>query len=147
MGYTMRQTESIFLMKAEYCLPALHAAQDLMTNPKYDSIKSGGSFSKTAKNSQKWFSWMNLATPENWTHVKDAFDAWRYTADVDDEGNICDVFFEGEKIGQEIEFFKVIAPYVEPGSYIQMIGEDGFIWRWVFDNDTVEEKAAEVTFK
>ena len=32
-----------------------------------------------------------------------------------------------------------IAPYVEAGSYIEMYGEDGDKWRYVFDGKTVKE--------
>jgi hypothetical protein len=37
-----------------------------------------------------------------------------------------------------------IAPYVEENSYIEMVGEDGDRWRWVFKNGKCEEKYPEV---
>ena len=31
--------------------------------------------------------------------------------------------------------FNCIATFVEDGSYIEMVGEDGDLWRWVFTNN------------
>ena len=64
--------------------------------------------------------------------------------DVKDEMN--SIYFEGEKYGDDDLIFNAIAPYVEDGSYIQMNGEDGAIWRWVFENGKCVEKQATITF-
>jgi len=50
----------------------------------------------------------------------------------DKNGNICEIEFFGEKIGDEFIFFNAIAEFVIDGSYIECIGEDGYLWRWVF---------------
>lgn len=34
----------------------------------------------------------------------------------------------------------------EPGSYIEMRGEDGALWRWVFDGKTCKEITAKITW-
>ena len=62
--------------------------------------------------------------------------------DLLDDGKLYyQIWFNGEKYGgDEIKILSAIAPYVTPGSYIEMGGEDGEIWRWVFDGDTVIEK-------
>jgi hypothetical protein len=39
------------------------------------------------------------------------------------------------KIGDEETFFAAIAPAVEPGSFIDVRGEDGTEWRWMWEND------------
>jgi hypothetical protein len=52
------------------------------------------------------------------------------------EGDIIGLEFDGEKIGDEETLFEAIAPAVEKGSYIQASGDDGEIWRWVFDGET-----------
>jgi len=57
----------------------------------------------------------------------------------DDEGNIVELDFIEEKRADDHEFFHATAPYVEQGSYIQMRGEDGAMWRWVFKDGECKE--------
>jgi hypothetical protein len=81
--------------------------------------------------SGKHFSWVNTEDFSNARYIEDALEAWRWEVEFDDESNdIVGINFSGEKL---------IAPYVEAGSYIQMQGEDGEMWRWVFDGATVKE--------
>ena len=47
--------------------------------------------------------------------------------------------FIDEKSGGEDLLFENIARFVEDGSYIEMIGEDDYMWRWVFKSGTVRE--------
>lgn len=46
--------------------------------------------------------------------------------------------FCGEKLGDDIDIFEILAPYIHKG-YIEMQGEDGDSWRWIFDGDKVNE--------
>ena len=48
---------------------------------------------------------------------------------------------------QQIEMFQSIAPYVQDGSYIWMIGEDGSQWRWVFQSGVCREVNAKVEWR
>lgn len=56
--------------------------------------------------------------------------------------NICTIDFLGTKLGDEDKLFKIMAPYVEAGSYIRVIGEEREKWEWRFDGKNVEEKYA-----
>lgn len=47
-------------------------------------------------------------------------------------------YFNGEKLGNDFEIFTQIAPYIEDG-YIEYQGEDGALWRYVFENGKVKE--------
>jgi hypothetical protein len=47
--------------------------------------------------------------------------------------------FTGEKLGDDFQIFEVIGPYVKSGSYIQIVGEDGFAWEWYFNGTKVTE--------
>lgn len=40
--------------------------------------------------------------------------------------------------------FNTIAPFVEKDSYIQVSGEEGDSWRWVFNGTTCEEVLSSV---
>ena len=56
-------------------------------------------------------------------HYRPSFDNW---------GNIDGVEFCAEKLHYEYEMFQDIAPHVRDGSFIEMMGEDSSIWRWMF---------------
>ena len=70
----------------------------------------------------------------------------RFEIEFDDSGNICVLQFSGEKLHDEFEFLKLIAPYVESGGYCEMSGEEGCQWRWVFDGKTCHEIFATITW-
>lgn len=67
-----------------------------------------------------------------------------YDFQLDTDGNITELEFIGEKLGNDFEMFQSIAPYVQDGSYIWMIGEDGSQWRWVFQSGVCREITAKV---
>jgi hypothetical protein len=70
-----------------------------------------------------------------------------YNAELDDDGNIIGVNFIGKKLaGDERNMFRSIAPYIQSGSFIEMHGEDGAIWRWIFENGKVKEVKANVSW-
>ena len=64
---------------------------------------------------------------------------WEY-ADYDNGENVVPyIFFVGEISGDDYRLFRAIAPFVEDNSYIQMLGEDGAMWRWVFKDGKCRE--------
>jgi len=69
----------------------------------------------------------------------EAFDKCRYEADVNADGDIYYICFVGEKFGDDEEIFRAIAPAVESGSFIEMEGGDGLLWRWVFNDGVCRE--------
>jgi hypothetical protein len=90
---------------------------------------------KSAINSGKVTAWVHESTINNTKNYIDALYecGWEY----DEEHHI--LFFNGEKLGDDYNLFCAIAPYVENGSYIQMIGEDDDIWKWTFENGKCHE--------
>jgi hypothetical protein len=71
--------------------------------------------------------------------VEDSFAGWRWPVVLDDEGNIDGIEFSGEKLGDDSCLFEKIAPCVRPGSFVEMLGEDGHLWRWAFDGENCKE--------
>lgn len=127
MGYCISQVDSSFRIKEENLKPAYKAVKESMAGKAYH--------------------WQE----ENWMKgLRDlvaVLEDWRYDAEVDEEtGDIIDLQFTGEKLGDELELFKVIAPFVEAGSYLEISGEDSSVWRWIFDGRTCVEKYAEFDF-
>ena len=64
--------------------------------------------------------------------------------DMDDG---ADLWFAGDNIRGSDELLASLAKYISKGSYITMIGEDGYIWRWYFDGETMVEQAATLVFE
>lgn len=136
MGYYIEIIDSEFFIAAEDKSLALQAIQDLPTD------MGGGSSS----NGVACFSWVDLNFRQ--AHfLEDCLSAWRWGADLDREGNISGLHFEGQKLGDEEFLFGAIAPFVKPGSYIEVHGEEGARWRWVFENGVCTEKWGVITWE
>jgi len=67
------------------------------------------------------------------TRIDQLFRMWGYMIDWDETGNITSIALEASYLGDEFEFFKIIAPFVKEGSYIEIDCQGEKIWRWVFD--------------
>lgn len=130
MGYYIKQRDVEFTIKAENKEKALKAIKKL-TN-----TKSGNDS----------FAWVNMKKARETDNLNEALIAWRWIAYEDNNGNIDCLAFDGEKWGSCSLMFSAIAPYVKKGSYIEMSGEEGEIWRWQFDGKKMIEKFAEITF-
>lgn len=61
---------------------------------------------------------------------EDAMGEWRYEVDYGKNT----VYFEGEKLGDDESLWSCLAPFIIDGSYIECHGEDGDVWRWVFQD-------------
>ena len=71
--------------------------------------------------------------------IEDTLDYFGYTAENDLEDNIIGLEHTKDKLHDEEDLFFVIAPYVRSGSFIEMLGEDHYMWRWVFNDGTLEK--------
>ena len=59
----------------------------------------------------------------------------RYVVELQIQNNkkVYVLKFIGEKLGDDEEIFKILSPFMNDG-YIEMLGEDGDKWRWVFQS-------------
>ena len=122
MGYSMEQRNSEFRIKNEN-IGLAHDALKMLDDVVWAEVKD-------IRKSRTLF---------------EAFDEMRWALDVNSDGDVDGIQFEGEKAGgDELHYFGLIAPYVEKGSFIEMMGEDGSRWRWVFDGETCEEISPKV---
>jgi hypothetical protein len=48
-------------------------------------------------------------------------------------GDIVYLEFLGEKLAEDEEMFRAIAQWIEPDCFVEIYGEDGQLWRWVFN--------------
>lgn len=83
-----------------------------------------------------------FVSAENTGKVISKMKKHHYDFELDPEGNIIDISFVGDKIEDDLYAFKEIAPYVKEGSFIEMKGEDGAKWKWIFENGTCREVTA-----
>lgn len=83
---------------------------------------------------------------ENRIKVESLLNEIRFEPEFDSAGNIVSIDFAGEKLWEQFDKLKQIAAYVEDGSYIEVRGEDGAMWRWVFKNQECREICAVVTW-
>ncbi len=141
MGYHMDQQDTSFRIRKENRILALASVQDLY----YAKEKQSGGSSTTG---EKWFSWVNMDALKQANCLEDALKAWRWDPTVDSEtGDIIDLEFCGEKLGDDAVLFNALAPFVEAGSFIEMRGEDHLIWRWAFKGGKMQEKMGKVVFE
>jgi len=125
MGYYMTQMDTDFKISANK-FPAL--IQSVKSLPR-----------------QSTYAWVNMEYA-NANNIEDIFNYWRWEVTLDESGDIVDIYFSGEKMGDDEIFFKAIAPFVEPDSFIQMRGEGDDMWRWFFDGKNCIEKYATITW-
>jgi hypothetical protein len=135
--------EAVFFIAEKDKAAALKAVKALAN----DTSKMSGGRYEGGQKKQAWYSWADTNTFANAKTLEDAMSEWRYCPETDEDGNISNIYFEGEKIGDEAALFKALAPFVKSGSYIQMHGEDGSIWRWCFDDGKFDEKSARMVWE
>lgn len=126
MGYYIETREIDFKIKESNEEKALQALKDM-----------------AIKNNE--ISWVDNQYIIDSKTFKQAFSECRYQSsleEVDGEMYITIDYFSGEKYGSEELIFNTLAPYVEDGSYITYQGEEGELWRYVFNNGLMQEKNA-----
>ena len=134
MGYCIQQRDNSFFIDKSNKQLALKAIKDLASKA---HIKDSSGLH---------FMWVCVEDFINTNTLEQALDAWRWNTTQDIEGNINGIHFQGEKYGDDKILFQAIISYVKNGSFIEMQGEDGEIWRWTFNNGNFEEKYAKIVF-
>ena len=125
MGYCMEQTDSNFIIKKENFRDALNNLKAVFTPDRMTCIDH--------------FSWVRTDIVLNAETLEEALKEIRYDPIFNDNGDIIDVEFLGEKYGDEEIFFTSLAPFVEKDSYISFEGEDGCEWTWSFNGKEVRK--------
>ena len=135
MGYGMRMRESSFRIKAGNKGRALELARTLL------------GLETVQDSSGPHFSWVDRRSMEEAASIEEMLREWRWEPELNDDGDVVGLGFEGEKLGDDVRLWEAIAPSVEDGSFLEMVGEDGCIWRWWFDGLACEEQHGKVVFE
>lgn len=151
MGYYVTLESANFRIRECKLEPAWEAVAKL--NEK-DDLKSGGSWSG-GKRKEVWFSWMEADYPEKalesakkgeCSHpLEYVFSHLGFETTRDEHGGLCLHWYDS-KIGDEEQFLRAVAPFVEPGSFLEWRGEDGCMWRHEFDGEVMTYKAGRVVY-
>lgn len=128
MGYCIDSMEASFMLKKENADKAWEALKKL--------------FDKTPH-----IGWANQSVIKNSSSFEEAMEECGWTIEQNENGDYDFIYFSDEKYGDNEIELEAIAPYVEDDSYIQMQGEDGDIWRWIFKNGKCIEKYATISFE
>ena len=137
MGYHMSQERSEFTIPRSNHVPALKKLKELMKRTDLMRCYVAG---------QKAFAWVETDEVLRASSLSEAMEAFRWPVEHDAEGNITSIAFAGEKLGDDTPFFGVLAEFVDDDSFIEMHGEDGAMWRWIFSGGEVVEKHATVSW-
>jgi hypothetical protein len=133
VGYCITLIDNRLLITHAKQPSALEAVKQLMTRT---DLMTGGSSS-----GERWFAWVNNNSILEAEELADALLDWRYEAESDEGGDIVRVEFIGEKLGDEHHLWRVLAPFVEDGSYLEYIGEDDERWRYEFVGGRLYERS------
>lgn len=139
MGYCINVDGWNFFIEAGKKADALAACKTLVERTE---LMGGGD-----NKGNRWFSWVDTDTLRAAETLEDFMEEWRYTPSVDENGNIEYLTFEGEKWGDETHLFKALGPYVRKDSYLEFRGEDGEMWRFIFDGEKMIEQQAIITWE
>lgn len=142
MGYYIEQTDCKFFVPSDKIEPMIQAIRSLANK---NNLMGGGSYHGGEKVSSH-YSWvdMKFATLED---IAEIFYCWRWTVERDEQtGDIVDIYFSGEKLGDDFILFKTIAPFVKTDSFIEIRGEDNAMWRWHFNGEKCVEKTPTITW-
>lgn len=88
---------------------------------------------------RKHFRWVDTEKYLAAQTLEECLRAWRWRPKLTERGDINDLEFTGEKLGDDDLLFTAIAPFVEPGSFIHFVGEEGHNWKYKFDGNKMKE--------
>jgi hypothetical protein len=141
MGYYISTPQTSFAIRTSDLPRFFDLVDNLMSDKNIEENGNGGSWSGGAKNNS-WYSWVNTEEVRRAVLDRDiraVFEAWGYDLELTNEEDGISHFYldirgGDAKIGDEEKFFAAIAPVVVHGCFIDVKGEDGGEWRWLWEN-------------
>lgn len=137
MSYCMSLRSQNFFLKRDDSDKVLAALKELFR----EHPDSPSGFGK--------FSWINTNVVLSAKTLQEAMNEcrWEFQTNGGDNGDFDVIEFNGEKLGEDELIFSAIAPFVKDGSFIEMEGEDGSLWKWIFNDGKVKEKMAKIVYE
>ncbi len=134
MGYLIYQVETEFFIPKNFKFEAFISIKNLVKN----SVEN--------KNE---ISFVEMSEIECAETLEEVLAALRWIPENNESGDIIEVNFTGEKLGDDYQIFESIAGSVENESFITLIGDDGEtmkLWRWLFLDGNITEKQGKLIF-
>jgi len=129
MGYYITVTSSDVMIPAEHEERALLKLK--LLNHRED-LKGGGSWGGAGKGkTESWFAWMPNDYDKTVKSTAEIFKLLGFEVEVNEEGTYINYY--DSKIGDEQHFFDAVAEFVPDGRVISFQGEDGALFRFVFE--------------
>ena len=132
MSYCMQQRSQQFVLRPDSKVKALEAIKNA-ANEKAERRNA-------SHHDQSFAEEMNQTKT-----LEEAIVAWGWQLDDLGDGDYR-IECLGNGLGDDHRLFEAIAPFVVAGSFIEMSGEDGTIWRWYFDGKQCEEQLGRVVY-
>lgn len=129
--------------KVQVCLAAING----MHEKNVVMSRGGGGEWKAGSKADGWYSWVRNPGTEGFSNLLDALGDWRWEATEDVLGSVTIEYFTGEKYGDDELLFTAIAPYIAGGGAIEFRGEDGAMWRYLFEGGEMHEQSAEISWE
>jgi hypothetical protein len=141
MGYYIQTPWTHFAIRTDNLPRFFDLVSNLMSDENVEENGHGGSYANGGK-TQSWYSWVSTESVRLAVADRDivaVFEHWGYELDFISEVDgvttyRLDIRGGDAKIGDEETFFAAIAPVVVDGSYLDVRGEDGAEWRWMWEN-------------
>ena len=130
-----------------YCVSSMKSKVFIKNEVKKEAFEALKKFTKQKQNKNESLTWVYFDEILEAESLGEALENCRWEVSVDDLGNIDELEFIGEKLGDELEIFNSIASYFNEGSYIEMSGEDGDIWRYLFKDGECKEIHPKITWE
>lgn len=132
MGYCVEMKECEFFIKKENIDKAFNTLRE---------------YAKTKIENKERLSWIDLHGVAYSETLTEALECCDFDILYNDNGDVYDVDWISEKLGDHDVILDVIAPYIEDGSYLQMYGEDGDTWRWVIKDNKCYWKTPKIIWE
>jgi len=137
MGYNVYMNGGMFGIPAKHIDSALNAVCKAIPTYEQDSIES-------IKDEIEDFDF--LPSTSKLRHL--VHKGWGFKLRVDGVGDVVGVNWEWEKLQSSIvNWLHAVAPFVPAGCYVEMLGEDGERWRYVFDGEKMTEKYPKIVWE
>lgn len=141
MGYYIQTPQTSFSIRTSDLPRFFDLVSNLMSDENVDENGHGGSYANGGK-TQSWYSWVSTENVRKAVTDRDigrVFEEWGYELDfISEENGIThyrlDIRGGDAKMGDEETFFAAIASVVVHGCFIDVRGEDGAEWRWLWEN-------------
>ena len=146
IGYHIQTTKTSFSIRNSDLPRFFDLVGNLMSDKNIKENGNGGKrigMRSNGKQSSWWYLWVNTEDVRKAVADRDiirVFECWGYDlAILREEDGITHYYLamsaaSDAKMGDEEKFFAAIAPVVVHGCFVDVRGEDGEEWRWMWEN-------------